>query len=137
MDNQQGVEMAPKVEEGMNRQGRYYVVEFHELINHCLHASISAPDCRYCLSYGTIISIAIIICIAVMRVYTWPHSPAWSTECKSNDENIGNHEYIGTSILRIYRRYIWIYRRYIGGYFGKKYWCLKLLKTHENVKKTS
>ena len=49
------------------------------------------------------------------------------------DENIGNHGYIGTSILRIYR----IYRRYIGGYFGKKYWCLKLLKTHENVKKTS
>ena len=35
----------------------------------------------------------------------------------TNDENIGNHEYIGTSILRIYR----IYQRYIGGYFGKKY----------------
>ena len=33
------------------------------------------------------------------------------------DENIGNHGYIGTSILRIYR----IYRRYIGGYSGKKY----------------
>ena len=32
---------------------------------------------------------------------------------KTKDENIGNHEYIGTSILRIYRRYI-------GGYFGKK-----------------
>ena len=30
----------------------------------------------------------------------------------TKDENIGNHEYIGTSILRIYR---------IGGYFGKKY----------------
>ena len=30
------------------------------------------------------------------------------------DENIGNHGYIGTSIL-------WIYWRYIGGYFGKKY----------------
>ena len=30
------------------------------------------------------------------------------------DENIGNHGYIGTSILRIYRRYI-------DGYFGKKY----------------
>ena len=30
------------------------------------------------------------------------------------EENIGNHGYIGTSILRIYRRYI-------GGYFGKKY----------------
>ena len=58
----------------------------------------------------------------------------------SKDENIGNHGYIGTSILRIYRiyrRYFWIYRRYIGGYFRKKYWCLKLLKTHENVKKTS
>ena len=58
----------------------------------------------------------------------------------SKDENIGNHGYIGTSILRIYRiyrRYIGIYRRYISGYFGKKYWCLKLLKTHENVKKTS
>ena len=33
------------------------------------------------------------------------------------EENIGNHRYIGTSILRIYR----IYRRYIGGYSGKKY----------------
>ena len=31
----------------------------------------------------------------------------------TNDENIGNHGYIGTSILRIYR----IYRRYIG-YIG-------------------
>ena len=30
------------------------------------------------------------------------------------DENIGNHGYIDTSILRIYRRYI-------SGYFGKKY----------------
>ena len=30
------------------------------------------------------------------------------------EENIGNHGYIGTSILRIYRRYI-------DGYFGKKY----------------
>ena len=29
------------------------------------------------------------------------------------EENIGNHGYIGTSILRIYRRYI-------GGYSGKK-----------------
>ena len=35
----------------------------------------------------------------------------------TKEENIGNHGYIGTSILRIYR----IYRRYIGGYFGKKY----------------
>ena len=36
------------------------------------------------------------------------------------DENIGNHGYIGNSILkiyRIYRRYFWIYRRYIGGYY--------------------
>ena len=31
-----------------------------------------------------------------------------------NDENIGNYGYIGTSILRIYQRYI-------GGYFEKKY----------------
>ena len=30
------------------------------------------------------------------------------------DENISNHGYIDTSILRIYQRYI-------GGYFGKKY----------------
>ena len=33
------------------------------------------------------------------------------------DENIGNHGYIGTSILRRYQ----IYWRYINGYFGKKY----------------
>ena len=32
----------------------------------------------------------------------------------TKDENIGNHGYIGTSILRIYRIYI-------GGYSGKKY----------------
>ena len=30
------------------------------------------------------------------------------------DENIGNYKYIDTSILLIYRRYI-------NGYFGKKY----------------
>ena len=30
------------------------------------------------------------------------------------DENIGNHRYISTLIL-------WIYRRYIDEYFGKKY----------------
>ena len=36
----------------------------------------------------------------------------------SMEENIGNHGYIGTSILRIYR----IYWRYIDGYSGKKYW---------------
>ena len=35
----------------------------------------------------------------------------------SKNENIGNHRYIGTSILWIYR----IYQRYIGGYFGTKY----------------
>ena len=53
------------------------------------------------------------------------------------DENIGNHGYIGISILRIYRRYI--------GYIGdisvdileKNMVNLKLLKTHENVRKTS
>ena len=32
----------------------------------------------------------------------------------AKDENSSNHRYIGTLILRIYRRYI-------GGYFGKKY----------------
>ena len=59
-----------------------------------------------------------------------------------NDENIDNHGYIGTSILQIYR----IYRRYIGGYFGKKYkrifWKkisinLKLIKIYKNIRKTS
>ena len=40
------------------------------------------------------------------------------------EENIGNHGYIGTSILRIYR----IYQRYIGGYFGKKIGRLKIVK---------
>ena len=34
-----------------------------------------------------------------------------------NDENIDNYEYIGISILWIYR----IYQRYIDGYFEKKY----------------
>ena len=33
---------------------------------------------------------------------------------RPKDENIDNHGYIDTSIL-------WIYRRYISGYFGKKY----------------
>ena len=33
------------------------------------------------------------------------------------DENFGNHGFIGNLILRIYR----IYRRNIGGYFGKKF----------------
>ena len=45
----------------------------------------------------------------------------------TNDENIGNHGYIGTSILQIYRRIFWK-KISIG---------LKLLKTHENVRKTS
>ena len=34
------------------------------------------------------------------------------TLTKTKDENIGNHGYIGTLILRIYRRYI-------NGYFDK------------------
>ena len=42
------------------------------------------------------------------------------------DENIGNHGYIGISILWIYR---WIF-------WKKKSVGLKLLKTHENVRKT-
>ena len=47
------------------------------------------------------------------------------------DENIGNHKFIGISILRIYRRYI-------DGYFGKKkLGSLKLIKTYENVEKNS
>ena len=51
---------------------------------------------------------------------------------KNNDENIGNHGYIGNLILRIYR----IYRRNIDGYFGKKILIgKKLIKTHKNVKK--
>ena len=50
----------------------------------------------------------------------------------ANDENIGNHGYIGNLILRIYR----IYRRNIDGYFGKKILIgKKLIKTHKNVKK--
>ena len=43
----------------------------------------------------------------------WEHSNLKAC-LLTNDENIGNHEYIGTSILRIYRRYI-------DGYSGKKY----------------
>ena len=47
------------------------------------------------------------------------------------DENIGNHGYIGTSILRIYRRYI-------DGYFEKKILInLKLIKIYKNIRKTS
>ena len=33
----------------------------------------------------------------------------------TNDENIDNYGYIGTSIL-------WIYQRYIDRYFDTKYW---------------
>ena len=44
----------------------------------------------------------------------------------TKDENIGNHRYIGISILWIYR----IYQRYIGGYFEKKY--INELKIDEN-----
>ena len=43
------------------------------------------------------------------------------------EENIGNHGYIGTSILRIYRRIFW----------KKISVDLKLLKTHGNARKTS
>ena len=43
------------------------------------------------------------------------------------DENIGNHGYIGTLILQIYRRIFW----------KKISVSLKLLKIHENVRKTS
>ena len=45
----------------------------------------------------------------------------------SKDENIGNHGYIGISILRIYRQIFW----------KKISVSLKLLKTHENIKKKS
>ena len=49
----------------------------------------------------------------------------------TKDENIGNHGYIGTSILRIYRRYI-------GGCFEKKISInLKLIKIYKNIRKTS
>ena len=43
---------------------------------------------------------------------------------RSKDKNIGNHGYIGTSILQIY----WKKKNLVG---------LKLLKTHENVRKIS
>ena len=45
----------------------------------------------------------------------------------SNDENIDNHGYISTSILRIYRRIFWY----------KISMRLKLIKIHENIKKNS
>ena len=48
----------------------------------------------------------------------------------TKDENIGNYEYIGTLILRIYQRYI-------NGYFGKKISIdLKLIKIYGNIRKT-
>ena len=53
-------------------------------------------------------------------LFFFPHTSlpwylvGWCVLVVGKDENIGNHGYIGTSILRIYRRYI-------GGYFGKKY----------------
>ena len=46
----------------------------------------------------------------------------------SKDENIGNHGYIGASIL-------WIYRRYIGEYFGKNVGRLKIIKNSWKCKK--
>ena len=51
----------------------------------------------------------------------------------SKDKNIGNHGYIGSSILRIYR----IYQRYINEYFDTILIDLKLIKTYENVKQSS
>ena len=52
----------------------------------------------------------------------------------TNDENIGNHGYISISILWIYQ----IYWSYIDGYFEKIYISmgLKLMKIHENIRKT-
>ena len=50
---------------------------------------------------------------------------------EDKDENIDNHGYIGTSILRI----CW---RYIDGYFGKKTSIsLKLIKIYKNTRKPS
>ena len=47
------------------------------------------------------------------------------------DKNIENHGYIDTSIL-------WIYHRYIGGYFEKKISInVKLIKIYKNIIKTS
>ena len=40
---------------------------------------------------------------------------------EGKDENIGNHRYIDTSILRIYRRYF-------SGYLGKNIGRLKIVK---------
>ena len=50
--------------------------------------------------------------------------------CGQNESYVqrGNYEYIDTPIL-------WIYHRYIGGYFGKKY-DVKLIKLYKNIRKT-
>ena len=49
----------------------------------------------------------------------------------SKDENIGNHGYMGISILRIHRRYI-------GEYFEKKISIsLNMIKIYKNIRKTS
>ena len=48
----------------------------------------------------------------------------------TKDENIGNHRYIGTSILQIYR----IYRRI---FWKKISISLKSIKIYKNIRKTS
>ena len=53
----------------------------------------------------------------IYPILSWIFSTHYNSKIRVMEENIGNHGYIGTSILRIYR----IYRRYIDGYFGKKY----------------
>ena len=48
-----------------------------------------------------------------------------------NDENIGYYEYMSIFIL-------WIYRKYIDGYFEEKISIsVKLIKIYKNTKKTS
>ena len=55
--------------------------------------------------------------------------PFTKFKLQGNDENIGNHGYIGNLILRIYRRNI-------DEYFGKKILIgKKLIKTHKNITK--
>ena len=55
--------------------------------------------------------------------------PFTKFKLQGNDENIGNHGYIGNLILRIYRRNI-------DEYFGKKNLIgKKLIKTHKNITK--
>ena len=41
-----------------------------------------------------------------------------------NNENIGNHGYIGTSILKIHRKY----RRNVGGYFFTNISGMKIIQ---------